>query len=408
MSIFEKIKNENTMKEHLYLLSLLLVLVSSCGKSKDSNSKDLFEKCNIIATRTVVDGDTLVTCDISGVKQSILLPLSLYTDSLEIIKLDNSEDALVGRANTTVTKNFLGIYDYNNCLYKLFTRKGKFLRKIGAIGQGPGEYKILYDSQIDEDNNRIYLFPWTTKKILVYDLDGNFIQDIPLPRLVHKGCLNVDTDQKQLSVLNLPFLGTPVAWLQDFDGNVISEKMAPHLEFMPDYSHEILNIRYGNSMSFSILYLPPTTDSLYHYSGDKNQLLPVFAATFNEDMPSHYYLETPHFYSVDIIGPSTDPDFTGTVNDRIIIDKETLKGGYYQLVADQLGGISFEKSSYNEYGCILNIDPGILLERIEKRLSTPEKLSSNAKNLLMKLKNTISEDDNNYIIMSKWKESKSL
>lgn len=396
------------MKKYHYLFCLLLVLVSSCGKSKDSNSKDLFEKCNIIATRTAVSGDTLVTCDISAVKQSILLPLSLYTDSLEIIKLDNSEDALVGRANTTVTKNFLGIYDYNNCLYKLFTRKGKFLRKIGAIGQGPGEYKILYDSQIDEDNNRIYLFPWTSKKVLVYDLDGNFIQDIPLPRLVHKGCLNVDTGQKQLSVLNLPFLGTPISWLQDFDGNIISEKIAPHLEFLPDYSHEIWNISYRNLMSFSIARLPPASDSLYHYSGDKNQLLPIFTTTFNKEIPSHYYLETPHFYSVDIIGPSTDPDFTGTVNERIIIDKQTLRGGYYQLVADQLGGISFDKSIYNEYGCILNIDPGILLERIEKRLSTSQKLSVNDKNLLMKLKKTILEDDNNYIILGKWKESKSL
>ncbi len=391
------------MKNYPFIISLLLVLVSSCGKSKDSNPKDLFEKCNIIATTTVIDGDTLVTCDLSKVKQSIFLPLSLYTDSLEIIKLDNSEDALVGRANITVTKNFLGIYDFNNRLYKLFTRKGKFLHTIGAIGQGPGEYQLLYDNQIDEENNRIYLFPWTTKKVLVYDLDGNFIQDIPLPRLVHKGCFKVDTDQKQLSVLNLPFLDTPIAWLQDFDSNIISEKMVPQLQLLPDYSNEVINIRYGNLMSFSLLHYTPATDSLYHYSGDKNQLLPVFTTTFNKEMPTHYFLETPHFYSVDIIGPSTDPDFTGTVNERIIIDKQTLRGGYYQLVADQLGGISFDKSYYNEYGCILNIDPGILLERIGKRLSTPENLSSNDKALLMNLKKTISEDDNNYIIMAKWK-----
>lgn len=396
------------MKAHVCLFYLLSVLISSCGKSQDNNPKDLFEKCSIIATRTVVEGDTLVTCDISAVKQSILLPLSLYTDSLEVIKLDSREEALVGKASVTVSKNFLGIYDFKNCSYKLFTRKGKFLHTIGAIGQGPGEYKLLYDNQIDEENNRIYLFPWTTKKVLVYDLDGNFIQDIPLPRLVHKGCFKVDTAQKQMSVLNLPFMGTPLAWLQDFDGNVISEKMTPHLEFMPDYSHEIMNISFGNLMKLSLLRLPATADSLYHYNGNKNQLLPAFTTTFNKEIPIHYFLETPHFYSLDIIGPSTDPDYTGTVNKRIIVDKQTLRGGYYQLIADQLGGISFEKSAYYEYGCILNIEPGILFERIEKQLSTPEKLSSNAKKLLMNLKNSISDDDNNYIIMGKWKNSESL
>lgn len=391
------------MKNYPFLCSLLLVLVASCGKSRDNNPEDLFNKCNIIATKSIVGGDTLVTCDISAVKQSILLPLSLYTDSLEIIKLDSSEDALVGKGSVTVSKNFLGIYDYKNSSYKLFNRKGEFLHTIGAIGQGPGEYKLLYDNQIDEENNRIYLFPWTTKKVLVYDLDGNFIQDIPLPRLVHKGCFRVDTALKQMSVLNLPFTGTPIAWLQDFEGNVITEKVTPQLELLPDYSNEIMNIRYGNLMSFSLLHYMPSPDSLYHYKGDKNQLSSVFTVNFNKDMPIHYYLESPHFYGVNIFGPSTDPDYTATINKRIIIDKQTLRGGYYQLIADQLGGIIFEGGDYNEYGCILNVEPGILSERIEKKLSASEKLSSNDKNLLMNLKNTISEDDNNYIIMGKWK-----
>lgn len=385
-----------------YLIGFILFLsFYSCGK-QTKESVGLLNECSVIATKNVtVSGDTVIVCDVASVKESFLLPLSLLVDSLEIIKLDNREEALIGKSDVAISENFIGAYDYKNHSYKLFTRQGKYLRTIGAIGQGPGEYRLLYDNQIDEVNNYIYLFPWTTQKVLAYDLDGNFLQDILLPRLVHKGCFKVDTSKRRMTVLNLPFTGNSLAWVQDFNGNVICEKPAPQLELLPDYSNEIINRRYHDSLlSFSFLHALPVQDSLYHYDGDKNALLPVFTTNFGDNIPIHYYVELPQFYNISIIGPSTDPDYTGTVNRRIIIDKHTLKGGYYQLVADRIGGIILP-FDYNEYGCVANIEPEILRGQIEKRLS--EKPSSADKEVLIKLKDEISEDDNNYILLGKWK-----
>lgn len=59
------------------------------------------------------------------------------------------------------------------------TARGIFLTNIGAIGQGPGEYQMVYDVKLDEANNRIYILPWNASQLLVYDLQGNVLDPIP-------------------------------------------------------------------------------------------------------------------------------------------------------------------------------------------------------------------------------------
>lgn len=76
----------------------------------------------------------------------------------------------------------------------------------------------------------------------------------------------------------------------------------------------------------------------------------------------------------------------------------------YRLTIDQLGGIPFEGDDYyNEYGCISNIEPGKLLEQINNRLNH-NALSLDDKRVLISLKNSISEDDNDYVFIGKLKK----
>lgn len=57
----------------------------------------------------------------------------------------------------------------------VFDRKsGKALRKINKKGKGPEEYSHLTDIVLDEENNELFVNCLTSKKILVYDLFGNF------------------------------------------------------------------------------------------------------------------------------------------------------------------------------------------------------------------------------------------
>lgn len=57
----------------------------------------------------------------------------------------------------------------------MFDGNGKFLRTIGSMGQGPGEFTGLIDIAADFQNE--YLYITTLSKLLLYDFDGNFIRE---------------------------------------------------------------------------------------------------------------------------------------------------------------------------------------------------------------------------------------
>ncbi len=56
----------------------------------------------------------------------------------------------------------------------VYDRTGKALRKINRMGQGPEEYTFALGITLDEDNNEMFVNDHALKKIVVYDLEGNF------------------------------------------------------------------------------------------------------------------------------------------------------------------------------------------------------------------------------------------
>lgn len=56
-----------------------------------------------------------------------------------------------------------------------FDRTGHFLHKIGAIGNGPGEYNSILDVSVNEKFDRIFIADYVGKKIVIYNLSGEYI-----------------------------------------------------------------------------------------------------------------------------------------------------------------------------------------------------------------------------------------
>lgn len=127
-------------------------------------------------------------------------------------------------------------------------------------------------------------------------------------------------------------------------------------------------------------------------------------------MPEYAYVDFGDYYLTYIWGPNTDPAtmymFTGIVVKRLFVDKRTLRGAFYKLENDYLGGIALQK--YNqwwgwlEYGYVVCMDPGDLLDLIEERLADP-KISTGNREFLNVWKSKISPDDNSYVILGKRK-----
>jgi hypothetical protein len=60
----------------------------------------------------------------------------------------------------------------------LFDQEGSFIRQIGSKGNGPGEFAAPMD--IATDTQHGYLYILSTNKLICYQLDGNFIKEIPV------------------------------------------------------------------------------------------------------------------------------------------------------------------------------------------------------------------------------------
>lgn len=159
--------------------------------------------------------------------------LSDLIESLEIIKLDNREEALIATYpfGIDVSSNYILIEPDGVSALKLFTRKGRYVADIGGVGQGPGEYKYAVNRFLDEKQGRVAI---AENKNIIFDLKGQFLSEesISLPETITKSSIWIDLENEKAVVVVLPFadIGNPKApisknlcWVQDFKGNILQK-----------------------------------------------------------------------------------------------------------------------------------------------------------------------------------------
>lgn len=400
----------NTSLKSFLLLTTITVLYA-CNEAKQVN---YLEDAPIVATRTILDGDELIELDPTLLKDTIIFPLSYFTEELEIIKLDDREEALVSAYRVYASDNFFLTQASGNVPCKLFDQQGKYITDVGAFGQGPGEYQYIYGGQIDESNERIYLMPWSTQTLLVYDLDGNALPPIPLVYNAAKSLFQVK-DNKVLIMGEPHPNNASFIWVQDLKGNMLNE-ISSFIDFPFDYSTEVFSFRNEDYIDFSHWTWTPRADSLYHVDLEKKKLTPRFTANFKGDaLKPHMYAEWPGYF----LGSTSTIVTVSMTNEKgemeikeegdppayYIVDKETLKGAYFGLVNDFFGE-RFDYPLILQDGHYLAcIDPGDLEERIEKALKSGQ-LSENMQQKLAALQANMTENDNNYILYAKAKQIK--
>lgn len=93
--------------------------------------------------------------------------------SPEYIILETNEQCLIGEIHKAVIySDYILVLDkhISKGVY-LFNRTGKFIRQIGSMGKGRGEYLYLEDFSVI--NDKIFLLSGLDGKLLVYDFNGN-------------------------------------------------------------------------------------------------------------------------------------------------------------------------------------------------------------------------------------------
>lgn len=386
-----------------WMMGIACSLLMACS----STQQDCLGEMPVIAEKVTLPTGDLIVCDLAKATDTLDVPLSMLTEELQIVPLDNRDEALVGGwVRTTVSDNYILVSNNRQVPYKLFGRDGKFICTVGSFGQGPNEYQLTYAEQLDEQHDRIYIMSWNADKILVFDLKGNPQPYIPLNTRVPKGKFRVNTADSTVIVTKLPFEGSPeVVWVQDMHGNRKQSVAPGHLMVPRDFSNEVMDARNTSAYDVMLLTIMPEAkqDSLYHYNLEKNRLEPRFTTLFTgEKIPWHGYTELPHHF----IGDGSFPvrvsatTFQGSAPAYYIVDKTTLKGNFMRLKNDFLHISAWPSFSNGYYTA--NMEPMALKEQLEEALKE-ENLDESVQARIKACLSSLDENGNNVILLAKLK-----
>ena len=389
--------------------------------------------CSNQEKNITTEEEELLSFDVSTLdNKEYEIKLSDLMESVEIVQLDNStEEAYTGIFKLGISDNYLVTSTPQNIPVKLFSRKdGRFIRNIGTKGQGPGEYRTIWNIMIDEKQERIHLGEPFQDKILTYDMNGIYHAEetINLPQGIrNKYVMYLEKEDNKAIVFNTPYTlyergnirvegEKNTCWIQDLKGNIIDSISVTNSLSLPPGSSDIWasHVKEESSIySFAlrpVMYVRP--DTLYHYNSSTNHLYPVYTPntetalnifTTSVESPLHYYT-IQGFYEK---GRGINPEFLNEWK-IIQVDKESAKGRYIRLVNDLLGDIEivsydFFQNIKDNYAYII-YDPLDLKEQLEEALETNTEVSEEVRKRVVNMMNTLTEDSNDVLVICKFKE----
>ena len=345
------------------------------------------------------DGEEVLSLDEKNVNEVRTVKLSELVDDFRIINFENIDDAFFKSSWMYFSDNYI-LVRQNNAPLKLFNQVGKFLTDVGDFGQGPGEYKSVYDVLIDETNECVYMLPMVGNSIYKYNLSGNFLGKIELEEKINKGRIFLQPDNV-LSLVQLCFkdLGekyTGVNVFLEYPDSiqyVYAEQLASNMKNTAGertgFDNEIWSYRNMDKFAFMMTH----ADTLYHYDSSGNRIKARFSMKIDsEKLKDNFFIlnEFPHHYFIIITGES---------GRNILVEKENQIAYEANLVNDFMGNMKFYPQFQDGY-FYCNLEPGDLKEKIENHLKSggcPEEQIE----ALRRLASTLNENDNNILLLGK-------
>lgn len=108
----------------------------------------------------------------------------------DVICLETTDESLLARVSKVVSyKNEYYLLDRSQKRLYVFDGNGHYMRCIGAVGDGPGEYVHLSDFTIDEENGRVAILD-APSNIYLYDLQGNFLESKRLDKSMFRSIMS--------------------------------------------------------------------------------------------------------------------------------------------------------------------------------------------------------------------------
>ena len=157
----KKRNNRAVKRKYASLLIILLLFLSACSGKKES--------------RNTIIQESIDVAEVFENKKE--LRLSQFATEASYIKLETNPDCLIAMVgNLRLGKKYLVLSNGFQGKIFLFTSTGKFIKTIGSMGKGPGEYISISGLEIDEEEKYLFLTDNGQKRLIRYGLeDGSAI-----------------------------------------------------------------------------------------------------------------------------------------------------------------------------------------------------------------------------------------
>lgn len=144
----------------IIFLFLISIILTNCSNNDKRGSNISRHKFPIII-------DIEIMNDTSSFEDLI--------DSFKIVKLETNESLFGDITNLYFINKSIIIFDKTNQKVLVFDLDGNFIKKIGRIGNGPGEYMNIRCVSVDNDKQHILLLDDKKLEIHHYNMEGNFV-----------------------------------------------------------------------------------------------------------------------------------------------------------------------------------------------------------------------------------------
>ena len=229
------------------------------------------------------------------------LPLDSLMDFVSYVKLETTGDNLVGSISQILfVKDKIIVVDSDvSKTITVYSESGKYLNKIGKLGQGPGEYAYLGHVTLTPDKSMVVVVDMGSGYLKYFGLDGNFVKSKKTP-FWFSSCEfitdeiiagNYDGGNTLYGENNSQY--KPQLIITNLQGNVF------HSGFKSYYNKKFTMSTMMPLRKFEdkVFYSPPFSDTIYHltqkgihpeYHLNMNRTKPLI---INADMTNEYYHE---------------------------------------------------------------------------------------------------------------------
>lgn len=143
------------MKQTSIIRIIILLVLVGCGDDKQST-------------------DDFIMVDVTASYPKKELILQNFMD-VEYIPLETTNEFICQGLVMDIGKKYVIVINRNfDGDIFIFNRSGKGVKKINRKGQGNGEYTYITGITLDENRNEMFVNEHLAKRIIVYDLDGNY------------------------------------------------------------------------------------------------------------------------------------------------------------------------------------------------------------------------------------------